>query len=284
MAHWATDAVDVVRTTDPIGNHDVLILDQYGLPIRNVDGENVDATTPATTNYTYGAFNLPRTVVDKLNTVTTFLYDDLSRLHQHLDPNTGTRTYTYNAFDELKTAGDARGQVSTYFYDALGRVERVEHSTDGNTEFIYDEASPGAPSVPNAQGKLVEAISPPTAANPSRHRKRYAYEPVLGGISNRGPLASVTDILDGQDFVTSVVNDEFGRADVITYPASGSGNPVRIDYAYDFAGHLARVDDITSGTTMLWQLVEADRGYRVKREGLVMDPFALTSMKTTRIA
>ncbi len=258
----AADAFEVVQTTDPAGFKDVLVFDQYGLPIRNVDGEAIGATSPATTNYTYGPFNQSRSVTDKLGTVSIFTYDGLGRLRTQIDPNVGNRTYTYTAFDELKTVDDARNPPREFFYDNLGRLEHFQ-DTDGTTRLIYD----GDGSRPNEKGKLIEAIAPTTPSNPAGNRKRYAYEPVLGGTSNRGLLRSVTDSIDSQNFTTTVDYDGFGRPVTVTYPADGSSNPVKVQYTY-VAGFLDSVDDVTSGTQSLWKLLEVELGYRIKREQL----------------
>ena len=111
-------------------------------------------------------------------------YDSLGRMQQQIDPNTGTRTNTYTAFDELKTALDARGQLSEYFYDTSGRLERVQ-KLRRTTELIYDEPGPDRQRSQQGEAQSKRCPRHPPAI-PGGHRTRYAYEPVLGGISNRG--------------------------------------------------------------------------------------------------
>lgn len=255
----STDPTEVVRITDELGHHSVSVLDRYGNTVRSVDAANVDKLTPNTTDLTYGPFQTLTAIRDNLGNVMGMEYDTYGRRTAVVDPDTGRWTYGYTPYDELSWSEDPTQQQVTFWYDALGRLtHRV--SSEGTTSWTYD--GPG----PNEIGRLVQAVAPPSTANPSGHSVRYAYEPPSATM-NRGLLESVTHDIDngGSPLTTRAEYDAAGRLTTVHYPAP-DGIDVTVDYVHD-GPYVSAVRHVEPGAiTTLWRIDQADQGYRIAQE------------------
>ncbi|PYT00376.1 MAG: hypothetical protein DMF63_07335, partial [Acidobacteria bacterium] len=135
----------------------------------------------------------------------TFQYDELSRLKQATNPESGTIAYTYDANSNLLTKTDARSIATTYSYDALNRV---------NTRFYTDEPSGSeTPDVTyyydnltNAKGKLLKVTS-------SVSTTEYTSFDILGRVT------ASKQTTDGQDYVNGYVYNLSGALIAQTYPS-----------------------------------------------------------------
>lgn len=171
-------AAGVELTIDETSRQNVIVTDYQGLPIRNVDGQNID-TVERTTDYVYGGFG---ELLSILGTVRShFEYDDYGRLVTRRGHDFRTESVIhYNGYDEVTTTQDAKYQTRSYEYDVLGRPTLIVDPGERLTQWIYDQG-------PNAQGRLTSSISPPTPENEDGQRVNYVYEPYVPG-ANRGAL------------------------------------------------------------------------------------------------
>jgi hypothetical protein len=101
---------------------------------------------------------------------------------------------------------------------------------------------------------------------------RYEYELPSPGLGNTARLVGLEqEMLDefGETVALEVgySYDQFGRTDVISYPRAGSTNePFDLRHEYDGeSGVLRAIRDEASGR-VLWELMEADQGFRIGRE------------------
>ena len=194
--------------------------------------------SPATTTFSYGAFDTLLTVTDAAGNTVTQTFDVLGRRTSILDKDTGTQTSTYDAFDEVATSLDANGVTTLLTYDALGRlVSRV--APDGTDTFTFDTA-------PHGIGKL---RSMARAAN----RTDYAYDAL-------SRPASETWTLDGAPYAYAYTYDAQSRLSSIAYPAAPSGPRFVTDRVYDSAGYLSAVRDVSVPATpkAIWLANAAD--------------------------
>jgi len=255
-------AVDVALSIDEEQDEEqkknVVITDHFGLVLRNVDGDNVDATQHFTT-HRYGPFNRIGEIADNGNVVSAieFKHDPYGNLLEHEDPDVGVATNTYNGFDELKTSRDPKQQLRTLNYDDIGRLTSIVDPA-GTSQWIYDQGV-------NAIGRISETISPGTTEYPSGQRVVYTYEPVIA--NNRGLVQRFDYVIDGADYPIALAYDDLGRTDRVDYPNVDGGTPVSAKYTYDDAGILTGLDEVGSGATNpIWHMTEAFQGHLIQKE------------------
>jgi RHS repeat-associated protein len=281
-------AVDVelvfgAHRSDEVAKQYVINRDFSGRVSRTLDGEHLDGS--ASSKFTYGPFDVPRTLEDNGGAVTSFDHDAYGRLLSHVDPDTGATANTYNAFGELRTTrhhSEVTGR--TFAYDNTGRVTTITDSA-GISTWVYDQGV-------NALGKLSETTSPPTMANPAGVRVSYGYEPSSPG-RRRGLPVSATYQMDGASYTVGTSYDDLARVRDVTYPNAGTGNAVIArNHYHPASGALERVSEEGSGTSRpIWKVDAAFQGYLTAQEtfgngavttsGYDPDRHLLTSINTT---
>jgi RHS repeat-associated protein len=132
----------------------------------------------------------------------TYFYDELGRLKQEINPESGTTNYTYdsvndgtcviNSNGDLVESQDARGDKPCYGYDPLHRLASVgtqgpDSSITPDRCYLYDSATVNGSSMLNAKGRLAEAytVAHATGCNASKVTDEgFSYSP-------RGELSDV---------------------------------------------------------------------------------------------
>lgn len=127
------------------------------------------------TKYTYD-------VLDNLTGVTqnaqdvpqyrSYVYDDLGRLTQETNPESGTTSYTFDSdgtcgtfSGDLVKRVDAVGNITCYHYDALHRVTSITYpsglyaAVTPEKHFVYDSAIVNGVTMANAKNRLAEAYT-----------------------------------------------------------------------------------------------------------------------------
>jgi RHS repeat-associated protein len=225
---WTTDALGhtVAYKYDTSNN----LLAQY---------VQVDATTIATTSYTYNSFGEVLTVKDPLNNTTTnvydakgnltsvtppspgvathFAYDTKGELTSITDPLSHVTTLTYNAAGLIATITDAQSNVTSYGYDAHGNRTSVTDALLHQTTFAYDA------------GDHLTTITYPDSTTTT-----FTYD-------YRGRRTSVTD----QNGKTSTY--AYDDADRLTTVTDAANNVTT--YAYDTENNLTGITDAKLNTT-----------------------------------
>ncbi len=162
-SHQFDSQGNLLWTTDALGHTILYRYDSSNDVI--TESRDLDATTTATTNYTYNDFGQVLTVKDPLNHVTTntydgngnlktvttpapdgqtaasltqFNYDNKGELTQITDPLNHVTTITYTTAGLIQTITDHQQHVTTYEYNARGDRTAIVDANLKRTEFDYD--------------------------------------------------------------------------------------------------------------------------------------------------
>jgi RHS repeat-associated protein len=204
----------------------------------------VNATTVATTNYTYNSFGEVLTKIDPLGyqttnnydshgnlltvttpspspgvagSVTTFTYNSLGELLTIKDPLNNVTTLTYYSTGLINTITDAQNNVTTYGYDSHGNRTSVTDALNHQTTFAYD-----------AMDRLTQITYPDTTTS------QFGYD-------YRGRRTSVTD-QNGK--ATTYAYDDADRLTTVTDAANNVTT-----YGYDTENNLTSIADANHNTT-----------------------------------
>jgi RHS repeat-associated protein len=188
-------------------------------------------------NFTYDAFGSLLSVADNAtpaNTLFTAKYNYGIQAFQYssIDADLGERSNTYDALGELTAYSDAKGQNFSVMYDALSRpTNRTEPDltttwTWGNTAASFNI------------GKLQSVVA---ASSVGSYSETYTYDSKTR-LSNE----QITIPGDTAYTYTLTYNGTTGLLDTLQYPVSTSGNPLKLQYAYQ-NGILHQISDVTTG-------------------------------------
>ena len=203
---------------DAKGNERRQVEDQLG---RVVQTSDITPAAELTTRYSYGPFDVLRTITDPNGNTVTIGYDRLGRKIHLIDPDGGRRDYTYNAFGDLSTETADHTDVTAYLYDTLGRITQIT-SRDGLAKYNWDTAA-------NGIGLLGSTTSPDGIVT------RQTYDSFARPRDTTWKVGS-------QSFTMTRIYDTYGRLATLAYPAV-PGHPTRfaVDYKYAPAGDLDSV-------------------------------------------
>ncbi|MGH9483735.1 MAG: hypothetical protein ACRD1F_01655, partial [Terriglobales bacterium] len=153
------------------------------------------------TYYGYGSLDDLKTVTQGSET-RTFDYDNLNRLMDATNPESGTVDYQYDNDGNLIEQTDANGTVVHYGYDALNRLRTRSYTVSGSTaathavEIDYDTDSTGA-GTDYAYGRMTRVISGATSIGMDQ------YGPM-------GRLETYATTAGGNTYTTSMRFDDLG--------------------------------------------------------------------------
>jgi RHS repeat-associated protein len=99
---------------------------------------NAANTSAVTTTYSYDSQGNQTTIAAPLSRNTTNAYDQLNRLNQITDPNTGNTYFGYDPQNNLTSVEDPKGPTTTYGYDGFGDVTSQVSPDTGTTSNTYD--------------------------------------------------------------------------------------------------------------------------------------------------
>jgi RHS repeat-associated protein len=258
-------ARSLTRVTDANKHTRLIWSDRNGRQVRVTNAKDQD------TDYRYGAFGSLLWATGPDGVRLTYDADAYGRVTSSWDPAVGGGNYTqYNGFDEAVLLFDAGERQTALVYDDIGRLvekREIEGEDVATSQWIYD----GAPE-DNAVGRLIETISP------SSQHAQYTYEPPTAE-SNRGLLHSVTRTLNApgvvsaypsRTFTTSYHYDSYSRLEQIDYPSAAAG-ALSVKYGFDAYGHETKAYNASVPSTVYWELLDANQGFRIKQERLGPD-------------
>jgi RHS repeat-associated protein len=140
------------------------------------------------TYYGYGTLDDLKSVTQGSET-RNFDYDNLNRLVDATNPETGTVSYVYDNNNNLISQQQANGTVVTYFFDALNRLRARSYAVQGATaatpavQIDYDTDSTRAPSY-YAYGRMTRVISAKASIGMDQYDpagRLETYDTTLGG-------------------------------------------------------------------------------------------------------
>jgi RHS repeat-associated protein len=220
------------------------------------------------TTYTYDARGNLRSVAQGVQR-RYFQYDALGRLTRsripEQQPNSQlddadaelansqwTARYTYDAASNLKTRTDARNIVTNYAYDAINRIASKTYTNltpatpTPNVKYYYDDAAVtevnetgfdrGA-SLGRLVGVVTLAVSQ-TGQSPTA---------MLRGYDIAGRVVRSRQVLDGQNYDTTLSLNSGGAVETQTYPSNRI-----VEMGYNAAGQVASISYGPSESTQLF--------------------------------
>ncbi len=177
-------------------------------------------------NYSYYSSGLLKETRLAGKVIATAKYDLQGNQTELMDLNAGTTNYISDAFGQVIHMKDAAGNTFEMQYDVLGRTkQKTDVGTNTITTYNYVSSGNGI----NQLEKVVESKN--------NISEQYGYDYL-------GRVKSVTETIDGKNFVSVYGYNKYNAVDKVTYPSGFS-----IENIYTNTGHLDRV---ISGSKTLW--------------------------------
>jgi RHS repeat-associated protein len=209
---------------------------------------NAAGTSNVTTVFGYDSNGNQTTINAPLSRNSTSLYDELNRLIQITDPNSGVTLFGYDANDNLNSIADPRSLVTSYTYTGFGDVKTQTSPDTGLTTHTYDSGGNLASST-DARGAVsaytYDAMNRVTSAEftlggTTDQTVTYSYD---GGTNQKGLLTQASDA----NHTLAWSYDAQGR---VTGKGQTVGSITRsIGYGYNGQGQLASIV-LPSGKTI----------------------------------
>jgi RHS repeat-associated protein len=209
---------------------------------------NAAGTSAVTTVFGYDSQGNQTTVAAPLSRSSTNAYDELNRLNQITDPNSGVTQFAYDANDNLASVTDPRSLVTSYTYTGFGDLKTQVSPDTGTTSNTFDSGGNLATST-DARGVVTSysydnlnrvASAAYTLGGVTDQTITYTYD---GGTNQKGHLTGASDA----NHSLSWSYDTHGRV-------TGKGQTVgsitkSMGYGYNSSGQLASIV-LPSGSTI----------------------------------
>ncbi len=173
-------------------------------------------------------------------------YDALDRLVSSTDPLNGVTEMAYDGQDNLTQVTDPRGVTTQYEYDGLGNLAQLTSPDSGTTSYTHDAAG-NVVSKTDARGVVTtysyDALNRLTGrqypATPALN-VQYHYDMTANGNKGIGRLTALQDASG----VLGYHYDDHGnlQQQIRSVEVAGSDKYDSLEYAYDGANQLARID------------------------------------------
>ncbi len=224
---WATVSTDAKNATE------VSRMDAYGRVIHAFEPEN------ARTAYGYDQLGNLVTLLDSHLNQTQIEYDSLGRKISMHDPDMGAWQYFYDDSGRLTMQLDPNGKRIDFVYtlDVLGRLtDKYLYTWDPTvnnwalTDIVFYDYESDDPAFNVPKGLLYRIWD-------NAGIERFSYD-ARGRVEKEERYFYATD----ESFLTQYTYDDADRVSTVTYP----GNIARIKSSYDTAGHLKKVEALSS--------------------------------------
>ncbi|MFN6203194.1 MAG: DUF6531 domain-containing protein, partial [Acidobacteriota bacterium] len=169
----------------------------------------VDNSARSVMRFTYNSNGALASISDYRGHKSIFVYDELNRLIQRVDPTGASTLYKYDNNNQLINITDRLGRKITLFYDSLGRRYLTKFN-DAIIENKYD-----------AIGRVTDML------DSQGYNLKWEYDIA-------GRLISETS-------TTGIVSYYYNVADELVKLVSSSGN--NVTYGYDTAGRINTISD-----------------------------------------
>lgn len=164
---------------------------------------------------------------DALGRITEYVYDELNRREEIIEPGAVTTGFDYDGNDNLKTVTDANGNATTIFYDDFGRKTSRTSPDTGLTQYEYDQAD-NLKAATDANGITVnyeyDALNRPKAVRypDSSQDITYTYD-------ESGFAGLLTTVIDSTG-TTTYQYDQYRRLEIETRSQDGLEFPTSYQY------------------------------------------------------
>ena len=182
------------------------------------------------TTYAYDINNNVTSVADANLNITSYSYDDLSRMISFASPDSAPWTFAYDEAGNEISRTDARSITSNKAYDSLNRITSQTFPSEPalNITYVYD-----SPSSTYSQGQLSSVAD-------SSGQIVYNY-------NSRGLPASEQKTIMGSAFTNSYQYDLNGNISHIIYPSGRD-----IEYIHDDADRVIQVKGTYNAVTTIY--------------------------------
>lgn len=172
-------------------------------------------------DYSYDAKGRLFKVKDASGHVTTLNYNLLGQVISKTDPSIGTTQFEFNALGKVYRSVDAEGMITETKFNQLGQMI-ARNARDFSDTWTYSQTE--GPEL----GLLISESGKSTSVD-------YAYD-------QYSRLENQVDTVDSEKFIRSIVYDEFGRLDELTYPSG-----LKVKSNYNETSHLKSLTDAVTG-------------------------------------
>jgi RHS repeat-associated protein len=202
---------------------------------------NAAGTANVTTVFGYDANGNQASTNAPLSRNSSSLYDELNRLKQITDPNSGVTLFGYDANDNLTSITDPRTLVTSYTYTGFGDLKTQTSPDTGLTTNTHDSGGNLATSTDSRS-----AISTYTYDNLNRvlttaykigsttdQTITYTYD---SGTNGKGHLTGASDANHSLAWTYDALGRVIGKGQTV-----GTATPKSIGYGYNAQGQLATI-------------------------------------------
>ncbi|HEV7606569.1 MAG TPA: RHS repeat-associated core domain-containing protein [Steroidobacteraceae bacterium] len=205
---------------------------------------NAAGTANVTTIFGYDSNGNQTTTSAPLSRNSTNIYDELNRLKQITDPNSGNTLFGYDANDNLSSVTDPRSLVTSYTYTGLGDLKTQVSPDTGTTTSTYDSGGNLKTST-DARSAVTtysyDALNRVTAAefkqgSTIEQTINYVYD---GGTNGKGHMTGASDAEHTLAWNYDALGRVTGKTQVVTTVTPNVSK--FIGYTYDSAGRLATI-------------------------------------------
>src|SRR5258706_1737050 len=131
--NWSTNGANLLSVTDSAGSQTSITYNSLNLPTSVTDPRNY------LTTFVYSGVNLTGTT-NALNQTTTYTYNAQNLLTSVKDPLNQVTSYTYDSHGQRISMTDALNHTWAYAYDSLGRLVDATDPLGHVTHSVYDAA------------------------------------------------------------------------------------------------------------------------------------------------
>jgi YD repeat-containing protein len=226
--------------TDALSRRSTVQYDALSRVLRVTNSANI------TTRFEYDANGNQTSVTDALDRVWRRAFDLRNRLASVTDPLQRTVRYGYNTEDELIRVTSPSGRAEQYIYDQRGQVTTYIDPLNGMVKFSHGN-----------RGNLMSVQD--ERGNTTTYDYDELYRPTIRRDSFGRALRVKYDSMNNVVAIT----DRLGRTTQMRYDAINQMTQATyadavVDYTFDVASRLTRIDDSQSGFVS-WTYDEANR-------------------------
>ena len=205
---------------------------------------NAAGTANVTTVFGYDNNGNQNSVAAPLSRNSSNLYDELNRLKQITDPNSGITLFGYDANDNLTSVTDPRTLATTYTYTGFGDLKTQTSPDTGLTTNTYDSggnlktSTDARSAISTYTYDTMNRVSTVAYKIGATTDQTYTYT-YDGGVNQKGRLTGATDGSNPLAWTYDAQGRVVGKAQ--TFAITSGTSSLAIGYGYNALGQLFHV-------------------------------------------